>query len=241
MPQKKSLAFTNEYWEARIGSDINAYSNEQKIHLVFSLLIFLRISLTQFLGWTFSKEAGAISHVATRVGRFMGYNNTAQTEDDRFAPGMIFRRWYDRKRFPSAQGPIQEMIKGCAYDIALQESDNIIREKPLQIKVKDLTLNSIKTLLNPRAIMETYQRLAPFTWAFFHVLAASPNRHRRETAARKRNEVTEESAEDDSDWEDDPNILEREQDMDGDHTFLEKPEGFSRSPILVRYISIVIL
>ena len=58
------------------------------------------------------------------------------------------------------------------------ESDNIIEDRLLQVKVKDLTIKSIWELLQPQKIVEQYQELAPFMWTVLEKFASSPNKWR---------------------------------------------------------------
>jgi len=94
--------------------------------------------------------------------------------------------------------------------------------------MKDLTIASIRNLLQPQTIVEKYQASAPFTWAVLEEFSASPNKwHQR--AARKGTAATEE--EEGSDWDDDPNL-----DDEGSRNLQWQnttPEGFTRNPIFV--------
>jgi len=43
------LLYSNGYWEEKLGSEFRKNNLENKLHLIFSLLVFLEISLAQFL------------------------------------------------------------------------------------------------------------------------------------------------------------------------------------------------
>jgi hypothetical protein len=93
--------------------------------------------------------------------------------------------------------------------------------------MKDLTLKSIQTLLQPGVILDKYRQLAPFTWNLLETISASPNRHRKYNA--KTNDF-EEGDEEKDDWDDDPNCDDEEPERKWD---LKTPQGFSRNPVLV--------
>jgi hypothetical protein len=117
---------------------------------------------------------------------------------------MIFRAWHEN--FPKAKAQLHEMIQPCAIEMVLEESNKLIGDNELQVKMKDLTLKSIRTLLQPKVILDKYHQLAPFTWNLLETISASPNRHRKYNVKTNKFEDDEEQKEDsDSDWDDDPN------------------------------------
>jgi len=168
------LLYSNGYWEAKLGPEFRKNNFEKKLHLIFSLLVFLEISLAQFLTFAFSSK---IKKVKARAGRFMGYTESAKDEATRFPPGVIWHMWLDN--FPKSKPHIYKMIRPTACEIALQESNNIIEDPVLQVKMKDLTIASIRNLLQPQTIVEKYQASAPFTWAVLEEFSASPNKWRQ--------------------------------------------------------------
>jgi hypothetical protein len=162
------LLFNNEYWEDIFGKNKPKFSFEERLHLTFSLLIFLNVSIARFLTFTFTCK---INEVRNRAARFMGYTPTASTLDEQFAPQAILRAWYDE--FPKAQEHLNDIIKPWAYQIVQDESDQLIKASSLQMKIKSLTLKEIRDLLRPETILTKYQELAPFTWELFHTFTAS--------------------------------------------------------------------
>jgi hypothetical protein len=104
----------------------------------------------------------------------MGYMETANDEDTHFPPRAIWHLWLEN--FLRCKLHIYEMIRPVACKIALGESDKIIEDRVFQVKMKDLTIASIRDLLQPQYIVEKYQKLAPFTWAVLEKLAASLNK-----------------------------------------------------------------
>ena len=138
--------------------------------------MFLKISVVQLLKFIFTFE---IKEVRARAARFLGHTLTATSKDMEFQPGMIFHAWHEK--FLKAKEQLHKMIQPCAIEMVLEESDKLIGDKELQVKMKDLqvTLKSIKTLLQPDVILDKYHQLAPFTRNLLETISASPNRHRK--------------------------------------------------------------
>lgn len=124
------------------------------------------------------------------------------------------------------------MIEPCAHEIALEESDRIIQDSGLQIRMSKLTLKGIRNLLNPKALMEKIKDLAPFVWGILHTFSASPNKYRRRKARREDRSNSEDA--EDEDWDDDPNddVGHSEADI-GEKHWSKEYEGFSRNPNFV--------
>lgn len=221
-----SLKFDSRFWEEHL-SDIDTKDLETKLHLVMSLLIFLGISFQKFLRFMFSSD---ISSVRTRASRFMGYTPSAKQEDNSFYPGTIFNLWHSR--WPDSRPHLHQMIEPCAHEIALEESDRIIQDSGLQIRMSKLTLKGIRNLLNPKALMEKIKDLAPFVWGILHTFSASPNKYRRRKARREDRSNSEDA--EDEDWDDDPNddVGHSETDI-GEKHWSKEYEGFSRNPNFV--------
>jgi len=77
------LLYSNSYWQEKLGPKFRRDNLENKLHLIFSLLVFLEISLAQFLTFIFSSK---IEKVKSRASCFMGYTETANDEDTCFPP-----------------------------------------------------------------------------------------------------------------------------------------------------------
>jgi len=215
------LAYDNAYWQKTLGPDIRKSDIEQHLHLIFSLIIFLQVSLAQLLEFIFMSE---IEEIKLRVSRFMGYTTSATTEDKKFPPGMVFRAWL---KFPKAQEFVRKMIKPVAHKIVEEESDKMIRDPELKVTMKTLTLKGIQELLQPQKIMDKYREHAPFTWDLLYTFVASPNKWRKEKAKK----ATAVDEGDEEDWEDDPNLPDDEPEKTW--SVPQIPEGFSRNPVLV--------
>ena len=227
----ETLHYDNNYWEGVFGTTKPKFTAVQRLHLLFSLIIFLQVSLTRFLSFMFTSK---IEAVRVRTTRFMGYVPTASSLDEQFAPRGILQMWYDE--FPKAQEHLNNIIKPWAYQIAQDESDQLIKASSLQVKIKNLTLKEIQDLLRPETILAKYQELAPFTWELLHTFTASPNKYRKRKG--RGNERSSEGPHDDDDWDDDPNFAEDEPEK----TWSESPptpEGFQRNPNIVCILFLV--
>ncbi|KAJ3546026.1 hypothetical protein NMY22_g2200 [Coprinellus aureogranulatus] len=81
----------------------------------------------------------------------------------KFPAGYIYKLWHDKlcKSCPH----LQTKIEPSMHEIALQESDNLISDKRLNIniKIKELTHSSSKDLLEPDKVMGIYKGQAPYT------------------------------------------------------------------------------
>ena len=221
----ETLQYDNNYWEGVFGTMKPKFTAEQRLHLIFSLIIFLQVSLTRFLSFTFTCK---IEAVRVRTAHFMGYTPTASSVDEQFAPRAILRTWYDE--FPKAQEHLNNIIKPWAYQIAQDESDQLIKASSLQVRIKNLTLKEIRDLLRPETILAKYQELAPFTWQLLHTITASPNKYRKRKG--KSDDTTTEGQHDDDDWDDDPNFADDEPEKTWSES-LPTPEGFQRNPDIV--------
>ena len=118
---------------------------EWHLEMVFSLLIFLQISITKHLHFIFTSK---IDEVKARSSRFMGFTPTAKNEDTNFPPGMVFRVWL--KNFPDAQEHMNNIVAAFAQAIVGKESDKMIKDVQLKVKMKTLTLKGIQELLQPQ-------------------------------------------------------------------------------------------
>lgn len=67
-------------------------------------------------------------------------------------------------------------------EIALQESDRVINDTRLKVRLADCTLDYIRNALNPGALPGIYLEDAPFTWNYLSVFTTSPNKWRKERA-----------------------------------------------------------
>jgi len=174
------LNYDSAYWQNILGPNASAMPMEDKLHMMFSLMIFLRLSLAKVLEFIFTSK---ICEVRSRTSRFMGYTLSALTEDFKFPPGMIFRAWLEN--FPESRKYMQDMIKPVVQDIVEAESNKIINDPAIKIKMKTLTLKDIRGLLDPKKIMDRYKEKAPFTWMILHTFASLSNKSRKQKKRSK--------------------------------------------------------
>jgi hypothetical protein len=67
-------------------------------------------------------------------------------------------------------------------EIALQESDRVINDPRLKVRLLDCTFDYIRNVLNPGILPAIYAEDAPFTWDYLSVFTTSPNKWRKERA-----------------------------------------------------------
>jgi hypothetical protein len=225
MMSTDKLLYNESYWKRVLEDAIEKKSLDEKLHLIFTLVMFLQVSIAQLLHFIFTSQ---IKEVRNRAARFLGHTHTATSDDKAFPAGMIFRAWHEN--FPKARKNLHKTIEPCAVEMVLEESDKLVGDKELQVKMKGLTLRSIKLLLEPRTILEKYRLLAPFTWNLLETISASPNKHRKYNIKTDRFEDDQEERDD---WDDDPNADNEE--PEGRWDDLKTPMGFSRNPVLVSF------
>jgi hypothetical protein len=223
----KTLNYGERFWSEKLGP-AKSYSIEQKFHLIFSLIIYLGVSLAKFLSFAFEST---IPDIRNRAGRFLGFTPSALSEDAQFPPRALFKLWHDK--FPDARQKLHELIVApCAHEMAVDESNKLIEHPALKIKLKSLTMEGVRDLLKPERIFEIYQESAPFIWSLLLEFTSRPNKYRRQMGNLKSSKAT---AWEDDDWDDDPNLP----DDEPERTWKvpEKPEGFARSPAIVCQLS----
>ncbi|KAF8805014.1 hypothetical protein BYT27DRAFT_7169609 [Phlegmacium glaucopus] len=130
------LYYNNVYWEGILGHDVRKMPLERRLHLVLSLVIFLQISVAKLLYFIFTST---VDEVKMRSSRFMGYTPSATTEDLKFPPGMVFRTWLEN--FPDAEEHMLNMIEPFAQATVVKESDKMIRDVELKVKIKEAFSN----------------------------------------------------------------------------------------------------
>ncbi|KAJ7233439.1 hypothetical protein C8J57DRAFT_1090569 [Mycena rebaudengoi] len=216
---------------------------DTKLHLILSLLIYLAIPIRQLLAFIFTTD---MKPVKDRAARFLGYTPTHSDPDGRFPAAHIFSIWLERCKSPEQREQIRLMITPVAKAMVLEDSDRIIAEVSLQIRIKDLTIARLRELMQPSKLAEKYRALAPFFYELLLVFVASPNNYRKYHMKKKQSGtgVDEQgSTEDAHDWGDDPHI---DYDEAG-HPEAESTsqwegyEGFSRNPVFAIILVISVL
>ena len=91
------LLYDNLYWKEAIEEDICKLPLDKKLHLVFTLVMFLQISVAQLLNFIFTSK---IKEVQGRAARFLGHTPTATLKDMEFQPNLcqikMRERWAGR-------------------------------------------------------------------------------------------------------------------------------------------------
>ncbi|KAJ7505795.1 hypothetical protein B0H11DRAFT_2272573 [Mycena galericulata] len=238
-----TLQYDEAYWEALFPPQhLHGLSVEARLHLVFSLMMYLSITTRQLMYWLFTTE---IPLVKKRASHFMGFYATHGTPEEQFAPAMVFGLWRDKQRWPKAQAHIRDMSIPCAHELALQDSDRVISSPLLRIRLSTLTIAELRSLLNPMRLVETVQGLAPFTWGILNTFCASPNRSRTQRKANTDDPMPETTPAE-PDWDDDPNDVDIDSgDADPDaapqRSWSKDYPGFSRNPVFAILLTICML
>ncbi|KAK7002116.1 hypothetical protein R3P38DRAFT_3326654 [Favolaschia claudopus] len=105
--------------------------------------------MQEFLVFLFESTIPKVKH---RAGLFMGSHPSHE-----FAPQRIFKAWHDR--FPKS--------------IALLESNKVINDSRLKIRLKDCTMEFIRNILDPGKLPGIYRENAPYTWEYSQLLPTS--------------------------------------------------------------------
>ncbi|KAJ7506016.1 hypothetical protein B0H11DRAFT_1903935 [Mycena galericulata] len=163
----------NPDWKSLLSSlepTPNLASLEIRCQLVFSLLVFLGLSLREFLFFLFES---AIPSVKQRAGIFMSSHQAHG-----FAPQHLFKLWHER--FPKSVPHLHStIIKPCMEELALEESDKVINDPRLKVRLKDCTLDYIRSMLDPGLLPGIFQQDAPYAWDYLTVFTTSPNEYRK--------------------------------------------------------------
>lgn len=158
-------------------STVNLTDIQVQCHLVFSLILYLKLSLREFLWFIFESNIPAVKR---KAGLFMANKDSWAIP---FAPAHLFSVWL--ARWPRSKPFLLEMIKPCVQDVILEESNKIINDPELKIRTKTLTMQSIHHALDPGRLATRYKSLAPFLWDLLLVFTTSPNKSRKQRNAQK--------------------------------------------------------
>ena len=121
-------------------------------------------------------------------------------------------------------------------EIALQESDKVIKHARLKVQLKSCTLDYIRTVLNPGILPGIYLEDAPYTWDYLSVFTTSPNEYRKKRARKGVNAKQKAPAEADE-WEDTPEgSREDSGEFAGETGGFWKDMGFARNATFVSVV-----
>ncbi|KAJ7340884.1 hypothetical protein DFH08DRAFT_963726 [Mycena albidolilacea] len=65
-----------------------------------------------------------------------------------------------------------------------RKATKIISDPRLKVRLKDCTLDHIRSVLNPGILPGIYREDAPYTWDFLSVFTTSPNEYRKKRARK---------------------------------------------------------
>ncbi|KAJ7200786.1 hypothetical protein GGX14DRAFT_371815 [Mycena pura] len=209
----------NPDWAALLSNlPVDLKNPQTQCHLLFTLLVFFSLSVREFLVFLFESSIPAVKQ---RVGIFMG-----NTQTNGFGPERVFKAWHNR--FPRSVPHLHSMIvKPCMHEIALKESDQVINDPRLKVRLFDCTLQYIRNILNPGELPTIYSEDAPYTWDYLSVFTTSPNKWRKERARKGKDGKPNTPVEVDE-WEETvPGAMD---DFAGETGGFWKGMGFSRNP-----------
>ncbi|KAJ7099009.1 hypothetical protein C8R44DRAFT_748067 [Mycena epipterygia] len=144
--------FSSDYWDIHLPG-IKSLASEAKLHLILSLVIYLGVSIRTLLCFIFESR---IQTVRDRASRFLGYTPSNEDPKIQFPPSHIFSLWIERCNSSAQHNQMHKMIAPLAH-AAVLESDRIITDPLLQIRLKDLTMAGIRELLQLRILAEKYK------------------------------------------------------------------------------------
>ncbi len=178
-PEPESLQYSSDFWEDIFAGQQTPRDTTGKLHLVFSLLVYLALPLHQLLVFSFSSH---ITAVRARANRFFNYRTHTNIDSD--ATGHVFwlekvyHLWHDN--WANARGHLHELIvQPCAEEVAVLESNELIKEPSFRIKRTSLLMASIRQLMSPATILSVIKDKAPFTYRFLYTFTTAPNKYRK--------------------------------------------------------------
>ncbi|KZT65432.1 hypothetical protein DAEQUDRAFT_768900 [Daedalea quercina L-15889] len=240
------LRYGKTYWEGLLQGTEVPKTDIDKLHMVFSLIIFLGLSLGKILAFAFTTN---IVSIRQRAGTFLTVYKGGRREEW-FGPAEVYNIWHEWS--PVVQAELHgRIIKPCMERIAVAESDAIIEDKSLKVQLKTLTIAGVRTLLDPVVIASKLRALAPFTHSYLHAFATSPNEYRQKKARKEaRSAGNEQGLQSGND--EDESVSERydsesrseaeDEDEPGNHSdWRDGYPGFSRNPTIAILVAIMML
>lgn len=124
------------------------------------------VSFSKIFTFAFTSNNPRIRQCA---GKFLAVPHAGVGRQQRYAPAELYKRWHSWS--PAVRHKLHShFVKPCMEEIAVTESNAIIKEKTFKVSLKKLTITDIHALLRPAAIMEKLCLLAPFTDTYLHAL-----------------------------------------------------------------------
>lgn len=165
----------DEVLPENIRKQLHSKATTKKVHLVVSLILFLKLPLFHLFVHLFSSDDLAIKQ---KAGNFLRINGSADPSSDAYFPAKtLYRLWHSR--FDCRERLHSLIVTPCALELAESESNKGIRSPELRINLGKLTLKDVREKLRPGELLKTYREMCPFTIKVLLAFAASPNKHRR--------------------------------------------------------------
>ena len=199
-------------------------TQEHQCQLVFSLILYLNLSLKDFIFFLFESKIRSVRH---RAGLFMSCRSSLTAN---FAPAKLYTLWWTH--FSHCRQHLADyIIQPHAKEIVLKESDIFIADKRYKVPPKSCTVDQIMDVLDPGKLASQYEAMVPFTWDLLMTFTVSANRYRKRKA--RSTDATMES--DEESWLDDEVNLEGlPDDLMGQSGKYWASKGFARNPTFVR-------
>ncbi|KAJ2915315.1 hypothetical protein MD484_g5120, partial [Candolleomyces efflorescens] len=235
MQQEEKLQFSDQFWNGRLKESLEwPLSEEAKCHLVFSLLAYLKLPLLNHLSFIFQSNIHAVKQ---KVGIFMG------TKGKHFGPAVIFEMWH-AERYSKARAHLHKMIHECGQHIVLEESNNILEDKELQVKMSEVNDSTFSNMLGFDKQEERIRSHAPFLWSALTTFSSSPNRYRRRMGLGEVGpgaDGDEQQLSQDPEFDDDPNFDERDPAAERSRDVAQRLQGFTRDPRMAIFTALAML
>lgn len=146
-----------------------------KCHLLFSLIIFLRLNVRGCVLFLFESTITQVRH---RAGFqfFLTYSKDTSTAEE-YGPARLYTAWCDAS--PKSRPHLHShIVSPCAQEIVLKEFDSFISEKKYKLSRSDCTVDNIIEVLDLGRLAGEYQEAVLFTWPPLSTFTASPNCYR---------------------------------------------------------------
>jgi hypothetical protein len=168
--------------------------------------MYLSISVRQLIYWIFTTNIPGVSRRAS----WDSMNPKAHWKHN-----LVQQCYLGSGAIGSVGHGHRSTSEPCAHELVLQDSNCLINNPELRIKMKTFTIHKLRTLLHPQKLIQVFKDLAPFMWQILHTFCASPNNNRRRQAVEiavsvddldEDDPMSDADSEDEEGWADDPNL-----------------------------------
>lgn len=175
------LSYDDTFWaEVLPDATRQACKNSSitKVHLVASLILFLRLPFKDLLAFLFSTP---IQRVKLYSGHFIVHQPTHRIP---FGPSHIYNLWHEN--FSACRKNLHAyIVKPCAKKLVVAESNTAIRSKVLKVRVKNLTMDTAQEILDPTNLATKYREMAPFFTELLLDFTTAPTDYQRRKARKE--------------------------------------------------------